>query len=299
MALKRQKGFALAILALAILLVLAACGPQTITNPDGSVKVISQHEYLGTVDAEFSQKQIQLEIGTFTPTATSTPTFTPTTTATATSTATNTPSATPTAIGGLLGTCYIFDWANPNQMLGEYPAGVLPACAEDSLECVQKRILCYRDGVLFSQFGEAAEQKVIKTSKPWWPWIIGFLVGLPLLILSPGLFIYIRAIAMQSSFTSSVANQNPAALVRIDVRSEPVISVREFTSLMRTWNSAEADDFTRLLIKDPRWRGKIRSNDIEIVSVSAWYQALKVWNTKKAAQFVAWLQEHDQDDYDQ
>lgn len=97
MALKRQKGFALAILALAILLVLAACGPQTITNPDGSVKVISQHEYLGTVDAEFSQRQIQLEIGTFTPTATSTPTFTPTTTATPTITPTPTMTQTPTA----------------------------------------------------------------------------------------------------------------------------------------------------------------------------------------------------------
>lgn len=94
---KRQKGFALAILALAFIGILAACGPQTVTMPDGSTKVVSYDEWLATSNANDRLTAVQMQIGTFTPTPTFTPTVTPTTTATPTVTPTSTMTPTPTA----------------------------------------------------------------------------------------------------------------------------------------------------------------------------------------------------------
>ncbi|MBP9813973.1 hypothetical protein KBC80_02140 [Candidatus Woesebacteria bacterium] len=64
--------------------ILAGCGPVTVTNPDGSTSNIPYESWLATAESEDNLTAVQQKIGTFTPTATFTPSPTPTTTATIT-----------------------------------------------------------------------------------------------------------------------------------------------------------------------------------------------------------------------
>lgn len=288
MALKRLT-FVLAFLALFLLV---GCGPQVVGyGVDGTPTMGSYDEwYHMAEETRFAETQIAL-YGTYTPTYTPSPTFTPTPLVTPTLT----PLPTATPLGGSLGTCYIFDWVNPDQYLGEYPPGVLPACSEDSIECVQKRILCYRDGVIFAQYGEAAEQKIVRETKPWWPWAIGGFIGVALLILLPGLFIYMRAMFLQTDFESVAENVAAGGSSGRELRriSDPVISVSAFKSMMRQWNRTQANDFIHYLLKDARWAKKINSREVELVSLKVWYQALNAWDKKQTRLFVQWMQQKD------
>ena len=64
--------------------IVASCGPVTVTNPDGTTSNIPYESWLATAESEDNLTAVQQVIGTFTPTPTFTPTMTPTTTATIT-----------------------------------------------------------------------------------------------------------------------------------------------------------------------------------------------------------------------
>lgn len=87
------------LLALVTVLV-ASCGPVTVTNPDGSTSNIPYESWLATAESEDNLTAVQQRIGTFTPTPSSTPTMTPTTTATMTPIPTETPIPTATPFTG-------------------------------------------------------------------------------------------------------------------------------------------------------------------------------------------------------